>query len=217
MAGQLAVKTANTSPHAVRAKPRAETVDHRSNLGRPAPVPPVPSGSRDPQDEHLVPDVRRAPDQLGGVIGYHLRLAQEASFAAFTQRVGDPDLKPGRYSILTILASNPGLTPTALSRACGRDKSTLTSALKDLEKRGLVEREGVPGDQRSFKVSLTPAGGALLERLRRHAEAHDRVLDRIVGPENKAGLIAILDRITKLLTDGESGAPEPGDRSTAKG
>lgn len=151
-------------------------------------------------------DPERDRDRLGDVVGYHLRLAQEASFAAFTQRVGDPDLKPGRYSILTILSSNPGLTPTALSRACGRDKSTLTSALKDLEKRGLVERESMPGDQRSVRVSLTEAGNALLARLRVHAEAHDRVLDRIVGPDNKAAFIGILERITKALADGEGGA-----------
>jgi DNA-binding MarR family transcriptional regulator len=144
----------------------------------------------------------QVPDQLGSVVGYHLRLAQEASFASFTHRVGDPDLKPGRYSILTILANNPGLTPTALSRACGRDKSTLTSALKDLEKRGLVARESMPGDQRSVRISLTTTGLALLDQLRGHAEAHDRVLDRIVGPENKAAFIAILSRITNALTDG---------------
>jgi DNA-binding MarR family transcriptional regulator len=149
----------------------------------------------------------QAGDQLGEVVGYHLRLAQEASFAAFTQRVGDPDLKPGRYSILTILANNPGLTPTALSRACGRDKSTLTSALRDLERRGLVRREGMPGDQRSVRVSLTEAGEALLARLRVHAQAHDRVLDGIVGHDNKAAFIAILERITRALTEGEAGAP----------
>jgi DNA-binding MarR family transcriptional regulator len=153
-------------------------------------------------DQSDRPETQPLPDQLDGLVGYHLRLAQEASFASFTQRVGDPDLKPGRYSILTILANNPGLTPTALSRACGRDKSTLTAALKDLEKRGLVARESMPGDQRSVRISLTSAGSALLARLRSHAEAHDQALDRIVGAENKAAFIAILNRITNVLTDG---------------
>jgi DNA-binding MarR family transcriptional regulator len=138
---------------------------------------------------------------LADVIGYHLRVAQEASFQAFKQRVGNPDLKPGRYAILCIIAEHPGLTATELSRACGRDKSTLTPALKDLSHRGFVVRERSPTDERRYTIDLTPAGKDLLRQLRLHARAHDRELDRIVGPENRAALIAALRRIADALGD----------------
>ena len=61
---------------------------------------------------------------LADMVGYHLRLAQEASFRAFAQRVGARSLKPRRFAILLLIDQNPGLTQTALSRASGRDKST---------------------------------------------------------------------------------------------
>jgi len=147
-----------------------------------------------PQEgEHEMPSV------LAEAVAYHLRLAQEASFQAFRQRVGSDSLQPGRYTILSIIDRNPGLTPTDLSRACGRDKSTLTPALRDLAKRGLVERKRRETDERSYTVHLTPAGADLLQKLRHHALAHDRVIDRIVGSDNRSAFLEILRRITSEL------------------
>jgi DNA-binding MarR family transcriptional regulator len=136
---------------------------------------------------------------LNGFIGFHLRLAQEASFRAFAQRVGDPDLKPRRFAILNLIHENPGLTQTALGRASGRDKSTLTPALNDLERRGLITRERSASDRRSYVLSLTREGKALLQKLARHAEAHDRRLDEVVGLDKKAEFVRTLRKIAMAL------------------
>ena len=136
---------------------------------------------------------------LSGFIGFHLRLAQEASFRAFAQRVGDPDLKPQRFAMLTLINENPGLTQTALGRASGRDKSTLTPALNDLQRRGLIDRERSSSDRRSYILSLTPAGKALLRKLARHAADHDRRLDEIVGLDKKERFVRILRKIAMAL------------------
>jgi DNA-binding MarR family transcriptional regulator len=139
---------------------------------------------------------------LTDAIGFHLRLAQEASFRAFAQRVGDPDLKPRRFSVLALIGENPGITQTVLSRCSGRDKSTLTPTIRDLETRGLVERRPVPDDRRSFNLHLTDAGTALLTELQLHAQRHDQALDRIVGKQ-KAELVRLLRRITLALGETE--------------
>ena len=49
-------------------------------------------------------------------------------------------MRPGRFAMLTLIGRNPGISQTALSRANGRDKSTLTPLLADLVRRGLVRR-----------------------------------------------------------------------------
>jgi len=59
---------------------------------------------------------------LGGYIGYHLRMAQAASFRAFKRHTGVSSLRPGWYAVLSLIDDNPGITPIALSRASGRDK-----------------------------------------------------------------------------------------------
>lgn len=141
---------------------------------------------------------------LADSLGFHLRLAQEASFAAFAGRVAasDPDaagLRPGRYAVLALIDRNPGLTQTALGQASGRDKSTLTPVLNDLALRGLVRRDRTAGDKRSYALTLTEAGQSALRRLSACAGEHERELDRLVGPEARPVLMAALRRIAAHL------------------
>jgi DNA-binding MarR family transcriptional regulator len=147
--------------------------------------------------------VRLGP--LEGFIGFHLRMAQEASFRGFAQGVGERRLRPSRFAMMVIIAENPGITQTALGRASGRDKSTLTTALDDLVKQELVLRRRDAADRRSYELALTPKGRAALARLMRVAEQHDRRLDALVGPTNKAVLLRLLGRII-------AGLDEPGPR-----
>ena len=166
--------------------------------------------SRPPESSPPEPAEIRVPAELREAVAYRLRLAQETAFAAYRARVGGSDFRPGRYSWLMLVRDNPGTTPTALARALGRDKSTVTAALRDLEARGLVSRQGNDEDRRSYGVSLTAAGGRLLAQLRHHAEAHDRAVDAVVGPD-KAWLLAILDRLARALAADTPPAAGAGD------
>jgi DNA-binding MarR family transcriptional regulator len=131
---------------------------------------------------------------LENYIGFHLRLAQNASFKAFKRHTGESDLRPGWFAILSLIGGNPGITPLALSRASGRDKSTITPVLRDLTRVHLIARKPVPGDRRSYALFLTPAGEEKLASLSKHAASHDAELDAIVG-ERKGELLALLRRI----------------------
>ena len=131
-------------------------------------------------------------------VAFHLRLAQDASFRAFKRHTGESDLRPGWYPVMSIIDTNPGITPMALSRASGRDKSTLTPVLRDLIAHGLVDQRPVPNDRRSYALALTAEGEARLASLAAHAKEHDRQLDLIVG-EKKEELIGLLRRIASTL------------------
>jgi DNA-binding MarR family transcriptional regulator len=135
---------------------------------------------------------------LEGFVGFNLRLAQDASFRAFTKRAGEISLKPGRFAALMVIHNNPGLTPGALGRAIARDKSTITPLVQALLRDGLVERTQSKTDRRSFTLRLTKAGETLRRDLLAPARAHDRKLDEIVG-EQKAEFIGLLRRIVEQL------------------
>jgi DNA-binding MarR family transcriptional regulator len=152
------------------------------------------------------PDLQ-IPTAFADLIGYHLRIAQEASFAAIRQGGGKADLKPGWYTILTILSENPGIAPSELSRLSGRDRSTLTTTLKDLARRGLIARRRKTHDQRSYTIRLTPEGDEMLTNVRAFSHQHDARLDAIVGAD-KPLFIAILRRIAAGLGHGVA-APRP--------
>lgn len=140
-------------------------------------------------------------DSLEQELAYQLRRAQEASFAAFARRVGGKGIWPGWYALLAIIGDNPGINQRDLSRAVGRDKSTLTASLRELTKAGLIERERDEADQRSFRIRLSSTGAAHLAELEDHARAHNRQVDLIIGADNK-------DRLLNMLRDLATGLSE---------
>jgi DNA-binding MarR family transcriptional regulator len=136
---------------------------------------------------------------LAGWVGFHLRMAQTASFQAFARQAQDVDLRPGRFAILTLIGNNPGISQTALSRANARDKSTLTPALDDLVRRGLVSRNRTRRDRRAYRLTLTPAGEDLLRKLTECAKRHEDNLDRLIGARERARFLRILRKIAAEL------------------
>ncbi|HEX8446732.1 MAG TPA: MarR family winged helix-turn-helix transcriptional regulator [Sphingomonas sp.] len=154
---------------------------------------------QDEDDTHDRDTAALAPtSQLAGSVAFQLRLAQAASFQAYSERAAEPGLRPGRYAILQFIADHPGIGQTGLSHAVGRDKTTLTPTLADLERRGLIVRAPDPRDGRARRLSLTDAGHGLLARLADHARAHDARVDAILGPD-RAVLLALLARLIRGL------------------
>jgi DNA-binding MarR family transcriptional regulator len=132
---------------------------------------------------------------LADWVGFNLRMAQAAAFQAFSRLAQEIGTRPGRFATLMLIGRNPGISQTALSRANGRDKSSLTPVLNDLARRGLVIRRRTRADQRTYRLSLTPAGRRLLAELTRCAREHERNLDRIIGTRERKGFVRALKRI----------------------
>ena len=132
---------------------------------------------------------------LAGWIGFNLRMAQEATFQAFSRRSLEIGESPGRFATLTLIARNPGISQTELSLASGRDKSSVTPVVEDLVRRGLVVRKRVRSDRRTYRLSLAPAGKKTLANMARVARKHEVNLDRIIGRRERARFLTILKKI----------------------
>jgi DNA-binding MarR family transcriptional regulator len=128
-------------------------------------------------------------------IGFNLRMAQEATFQAFSRRSQEVGETPGRFATLMLISRNPGISQTELSHAAGRDKSSLTPVVEDLVRRGLVERKRVTSDRRTYRLDLTPAGKKTLTMLIRCARQHERNLDRVIGKRDRTRFLALLKKI----------------------
>jgi DNA-binding MarR family transcriptional regulator len=135
---------------------------------------------------------------LDSFIGFHLRLAQDASFRGFARHTGQKNMQPGRFAALVVLHNNPGITLGALGRAIARDKSTVTPLIQDLKRRGFIDRKPSETDRRRVHLTLTKAGETVLKDLMKHAKAHDRMLDELVGGK-KDEFIALLRKISDAL------------------
>jgi DNA-binding MarR family transcriptional regulator len=122
---------------------------------------------------------KKKPVELGmlpGLIGYQLRMAQVALFKDFASGLGEHDMSPGLFGVLVIIESNPDLKQTELARATHLDRSTIVSVIDNLERRGLVERRSALNDRRSNALHLTTEGAALLRKLKRQVNLHEKRL-----------------------------------------
>lgn len=98
-----------------------------------------------------------------GCLCLHVQRAARALARRFDEAFRPLDLTNGQFSLMMSLnrPTPPGVGATADFLAM--DRTTLTAALKPLERRGLVEVTPSPTDKRSRLLTLTPAGRALLE------------------------------------------------------
>jgi len=132
------------------------------------------------------------PGALPGLLGYRLRLAQQAAFRDFAASV--QGLSPGRVGLLIYIDANPGVTQSRLAEAAERDRSTMVGVLDQLEAKGLIERRK-GADRRTNGLWLTRAGRSLLVRAKRAIAVHEqRVAARLSAPE-RAKLLELLARI----------------------
>ncbi|WP_341896034.1 MarR family transcriptional regulator [Ferrovibrio terrae] len=142
---------------------------------------------------------------LPGLYGYNLRIAQVAVFENFLQVVGNTlasrmgGLTPGRFSLLVLLHANPGINQTDLSRGVGVDKSTLTPALDQLEKKGLIQRHRTAADRRTYALSLSPAGEALLAELMLKVDLHEKNIVAGLTPSERGTLNRLLKKMARSL------------------
>jgi len=140
----------------------------------------------------LPPKQSLRPGPLPGLLGYRLRLAQQAVFRDFAASVSE--LPPGRVGILLLIDANPGVTQSRLAQAVGLDRSTLVGVLHTLEARALVERRRGE-DRRTNGLWLTRGGRALVADLKRRIRAHERRVATRLTASERAQLLALLEKL----------------------
>jgi DNA-binding MarR family transcriptional regulator len=136
--------------------------------------------------------LRQGP--LPRLIGYRLRLAQQAVFRDFATSVGE--LSPGRVGMLMLIEANPGVAQGHLAEAVGLDRSTMVGVVDGLEARRLIERRR-GADRRTNGLWLTRSGRTLMAKLRRRIERHERRVASRLSATEREQLLALLDKLSK--------------------
>ena len=132
------------------------------------------------------------PGVLPGLLGYRLRLAQQAVFRDFASSVAE--LSPGRAGMLLLVEANPGVTQGRLADAVRLDRSTMVGVIDAIEERGLIERRR-GSDRRTNGLWLTRAGRAFVARLKSRIEMHEqRVAVRLTSGERDQ-LLVLLEKL----------------------
>jgi DNA-binding MarR family transcriptional regulator len=120
----------------------------------------------------------------------HVQRAARALARRFDEALRPIDLTNGQFSLMMSFnrPQPPGMR--AVAELLAMDRTTLTAALKPLERRKLVKVLADPDDRRGRLLTLTPAGKRLLARAvpiwkRTHAEIDARLAEGGAGLRGK--------------------------------
>jgi DNA-binding MarR family transcriptional regulator len=155
----------------------------------------TPKPTRRKSSEQAAPAKPVDLDVLDRVVGYLLRRAQVAVFQDFFATFSKVHIRPAQFSVLVVIDRNPGLKQTQIADALGIKRTNFVSLVDELERRGLAERRASERDRRSSALYLTEEGRALVKKLRRMVEVHDRRVTAKIGPEGHKQLLALLREI----------------------
>jgi DNA-binding MarR family transcriptional regulator len=114
---------------------------------------------------------------LESLLGYNARRAALAIIEVFLDRMSVYGLRPVDFSVLSMVAHNPGITSRQLCATLGILPPNLVKLVADLDKRGLLQRKPHPTDGRAIGLHLTAEG----RRMMRDAEATARKLEDSVA------------------------------------
>lgn len=130
--------------------------------------------------------------ELNGHIGYFLRRMQIAVFQDFIRTLAPMKVRPAQYSIMIIIAANPGRSQAAIGHALNIERARLARMLHELERRKWVERRAANGDGRSYSLFLTSEGDKALARMKGLAAQHEAEFGARIGPGQRATLMTLL-------------------------
>ncbi len=130
------------------------------------------------------------------LIGYRLRRAQLYVFQQFNHHFAELELRPAEYSVLSLVANNPGRTQSQIAESLGIKRANFVPLINRLEERGLTVRRQQPDDRRSHALFLTKKGEALVakaDQVQSDFETH--CIDRLGGSEARDQLLELLERL----------------------
>ncbi len=134
---------------------------------------------------------------LETLVGYNARRAALSAIDVFLQRMEPFGLKPVDFSVLSLVAHNPGITSRQLCTALGILPPNLVGMVNTLEKRELVARKPHPHDGRAMGLYLTPSGQKLMRDAERTAAAAEAEVAARLSPAEQRTLIALLKKVYK--------------------
>ncbi len=136
---------------------------------------------------------------LNDLMTYHLRRAQVMSFNNFAEEMEVIQITPGQFGVLTLIASNEGLSQSAVARSLGVERSTMVAVIDGLEKRGLVLRKPSPTDRRSNALELSAEGHTLYKRSLSLALQGDAKTTQALSEAETVQLITLLRKLNSVL------------------
>ncbi len=138
---------------------------------------------------------RPAPAPFDDCLCLSLRRAARLATRRYDQALAAHELTSGQFSLLGLLASRPGLSQAALAERLAMDRTTVTAALKPLERRGLVTLGRDEKDARAVRMAITAKGLEVLKAAMPSWRRVQRELTELFGARDSVRMREDLARL----------------------
>jgi DNA-binding MarR family transcriptional regulator len=129
--------------------------------------------------------------------GFVMRQASLAVWSDLVTTLATVALKPQSYAALLIIDTSPGCKQQDIADALGIARPNLVALIDALVERDLVERGVNAGDRRSYALSLTAGGRALLKEGHAAHRLHEARLAEALGADEAAALLAAARKLVR--------------------
>lgn len=132
---------------------------------------------------------------LESLVGYNARRATLVIVDAFLRNMAVYGLRPVDFSVLSLVAHNPGITSRQLCTALNIQPPNLVGMISQLQRRELITRRPHPHDGRAMGLHLTPEGRKMMKQAEvTAAELEDTATARLSQAERRT-LMQLLRKI----------------------
>lgn len=140
---------------------------------------------------------------LGESVGFLLRLAQLRAFDEFFSENGPRDLKPGEFSVLWVIARNPGIRQSVLGQRLMIKRAHMTKLVRAMEDLGLVSRRIPDSDRRAVELTLTAPGERQVAEAAEAFFAYEQRTGAPLDGREQADLVALLKKFVGLQEENQ--------------
>jgi len=132
---------------------------------------------------------------LETLLGYNASRASHTLVSHFLRGVGSFELRTVDFSVLSVIGHRPGVTSRQLCQLLNVLPPNMVVLLRELDKRGLIERQPHPTDRRAVGLLLSPDGKALMKKAEKAASAADLQGTAHLSPAERKTLTRLLQKI----------------------
>ena len=135
--------------------------------------------------------------RLTHLVGYAATRASVELKKTFQKHLGPLELKAVEFSILVLVASNPGVNQKQLCQTLDVSAPNMAITLDRMVERGWVERVRSTEDRRAQEVHLTAAGRGLVQRAEKIASQMEHEATAVLSDAERLLLIELLLRVAR--------------------
>ena len=139
------------------------------------------------------------PYDLHSGLGYRLTIAARTNNAGFETNLATLGLTRQMWCVLVAVGEQNITAPSAIAEYIGIIRPAVSRTLKQMEKSGLLNRQGGTTDKRRTEVHLTDKGQMALQNSLPLALQTRVAVDTALSQTEQAQLTALLEKLTTSL------------------